>query len=80
MKRTFKDFNGDAEKFYSSFYGHFVDNMIQKLEWTNTNLLLAEVANKILAYLSGNAAADPSTTSLPALKLSDKEVSALQYL
>ena len=44
---------GNAEKFYTAFYGLLVENVFPlKLDITSTNILMSEVANHILIYLS----------------------------
>ena len=73
-------FNGDAEKFYSSFYSLFMDNLLpEKLERTDTYTLLAEVANHVLIHLSGtNIGTIEQKTEIPSMP--DKELKSLQYL
>ena len=52
-----EDFSGDAEKFYSGFYGLLLDNLLpSKFEdETVTNILMIEAANHILIHLSGGS-------------------------
>lgn len=78
IKDVIGEFSGDAEKFYSSFYGLFMDNLIPKLQWTDTNLLLSEVANKIIVHLSGHCYDETLEFSAPSIK--EKYVYKLQYL
>ena len=79
IKHIIKEFNGDAEKFYASFYGILVDNMLPvKFEdSTSTNILMAEVGNHILLHLSGSKITDLSS---PVSTLSENEIKSLQYL
>jgi len=72
--------NGDAEKFYSKFYALFLDNILPRKfdDKTVTNTLLAEVANEVLAYLSGNNVMGPEGDV--SVGVSEKELKSLQYL
>ena len=74
-------YNGDAEKFYSKFYTLFLDNILpgKFVDKNLTNTLLAEVANGLLAHLSGSN----KITTEPGeklLNLPDKEMKSIQYL
>ena len=57
LKYIVEDFSGDAEKFYSGFYGLLLDNLLpSKFEDENvTNILMTEAANHILIHLSGGS-------------------------
>ena len=57
LKYIVEDFSGDAEKFYSGFYGLLLDNLLpSKFEdETVTNILMTEAANYILIHLSGGS-------------------------
>ena len=76
-------YNGDAEKFYSQFYGLLYENLLpSKFEDVLlTNTLLTEVANQILKELSGSKY---NTSSISEISLSnifsDNELSIIQYL
>ena len=78
LKAPVAAFHGDAEKFYSQFYGLLTENLIPKLEWTNSNLLLGEVANKILSHLTGHSV-EKIDLNTPVI-FSDKDINKLQYL
>ena len=80
LREIIDSFNGDAEKFYSQFYSLFTNNLLpEKFERTDTNTLLAEVANHMLVHLSGtNIAIHHEPTKINSL--SDKEIKSLQYL
>ena len=54
LKYIVEDFSGDAEKFYSCFYGLLLDNLLpSKFEdETVTNILMTGAANRILVHLS----------------------------
>ena len=79
IKHIIKEFNGDAEKFYASFYGILVANVLPvKFEdSTLTNILMAEVGNHILLHLSGSKITDLSPL---VSTLSENEIKSLQYL
>ena len=53
-------FNGDAEKFYPNFYNVFVDaeDPFRGLDLNCTRLLGFEIANHILAYITGATYSD----------------------
>ena len=53
-------FNGDVEKFYPSFYKVFVDaeDSFRGLDVNCTRLLGFEIANHILAYVTGATYSD----------------------
>ena len=53
LRQITDEFNGNAEKFYAAFYGLLVENVFSlKFDITSTNILMSEVANHILIYLS----------------------------
>lgn len=85
FKVIIKDFNGDAEKFYTEFYGRLIDNLLpSKFEdIALTNILLTEVANHLLIHLNGGGS-DILTLQSPPSKsdyvLVDRELKSLQYL
>ena len=56
LQTVIDGYNGDAEKFYSKFYSLFLDNVLPTKfdDKSLTNTLLAEVANGVLAHLSGS--------------------------
>ena len=79
-----EDFSGDAEKFYSGFYGLLLDNLLpSKFEdETVTNILMTEAANHILIHLSGGS--DIVSLQPPSKKsehvLADRDFKSLQYI
>ena len=76
-------YNGDAEKFYSQFYGLLYKNLLPS-KFENvllTNTLLTEVGNHILRDLSGSKRNNLSNSEvLSSYVFSDKELSIIQYL
>ena len=53
LRQITDEFNRNAEKFYAAFYGLLVENIFPlKFDITSTNILMSEVANHILIYLS----------------------------
>ena len=81
IKPVVEEFNGDAEKFYSKFYGSFIENLLPSkfTEAFLTNTLLAQVANHVLFHLSGT---NKSTLNdeREGVPLKDVEYKSLQYL
>jgi hypothetical protein len=75
------EFNGDAEKFYSRFYGLLAENTLAlKFDITFTNIIMSEVANHIIIHLSN---INMDTTNQPAkivTSVTDKEMKCLQYI
>ena len=84
LKYIVEDFSGDAEKFYSGFYGLLLDNLLpSKFEdETVTNILMTEAANHILIHLSGGS--DIVSLQPPSKKLehvhADRDFKSLQYI
>ena len=81
LKYIVEDFSGDAEKFYSGFYGLLLDNLLpSKFEdETVTNILLTEAANHILIHLFGGS--DIVTLQPPSEHvLADRDFKSLQYI
>ena len=84
LKPAVEKFYGNAESFYSNFYGLLQENLRPKKfggDITLTNILLPEVGNHILMHLStkkihyGNP-----TIKYDSVKLSEKELKSLQYI
>ena len=80
LKPIVSDFDGDAERFYSQFYGLLVDNLLPQIFdcTTDANVILTEVGNHILLHLSGK-----DTKTVPAVKpssITDKKLKCLQYV
>ena len=80
LKPIVSDFDGDAERFYSQFYGLLVDNLLSQIFdcTTDANVILTEVGNHILLHLSSK-----DTKTVPAVKpssITDKELKCLQYV
>ena len=65
LKYIVEDFSGDAEKFYSGFYGLLLDNLLpSKFEdQTVTDILMTEAANHIFIHLSGGSDISVTSTS-----------------
>ena len=84
LKYIVEDFSGDAEKFYSVFYGLLLDNLLpSKFEdKTVTNILMTEAANHILIHLSGGS--DIVSLQPPSKKSehvrADRDFKSLQYI
>ena len=84
LKYIVEDFSGDAEKFYSGFYGLLLDNLLpSKFEdETVTNILMTEAANHILIHLSGGS--DIVSLQPPSKKSehvrADRDFKSLQYI
>ena len=80
LKYIVEDFSGDAEKFYSGFYGLLLDNLPpSKFEdETVTNILMTEAANHILIHLSSGSFQPPSKKSEHVL--ADRDFKSLQYI
>ena len=75
-------YSGDAEKFYAEFFGLLSENMLPtKFDdiITTTNILMTEVANHILRYLS-NENSDTTSSLKPVTSITDKELKCLQYI
>ena len=81
LRPVIDEFNGNAEKFYATFYGLLVENILPiKFDITNTNILMSEVANHILIYLSD---INMNTNNGPPEVISsitEKEINCLQYI
>ena len=75
-------FNGDVEKFYPSFYKVFVDaeDPFRGLDVNCTRLLGFEIANHILAYITGATYSDDVVHFDCDTKFSAKEKSLIAYL
>ena len=79
-------FEGDAEKFYSEFYGLLTANLIESKfnDMTISNILLTEVANLMLCHLNGvdidAIQLQSPTTSSSGYLLGEKELKSLQYI
>ena len=82
FKSIIIEYKGDAEKFYSKFYGLLSDNLLPT-KFTDdiacSNFLLMEVANLMLAHLSGNKSTTSSGSNDDG-NFSDREISSIQYL
>ena len=76
-----EEFKGDAEKFYSKFYGLFIENWLPSkfTEAFLTNTLLAQVANHVLFHLSGTNTSTLNDES-EGVPLKNVEYKSLQYL
>ena len=81
LRSVIDKFNGDAEKFYSLFYGLLAENILpEKFDYIYTNMLMTEAANLILIFLSD---IDVNTNDGPAEVISsitEKETKCLQYI
>ena len=75
-------FNGDVEKFYPSFYKVFVDaeDPFRGLDVNCTRLLGFEIANHILAYITGATYSDDVVHFDCDTKFSAKKKSLIAYL
>ena len=76
-------FHGNAEKFYSNFYGLLQNNLLpQKFGGgiTITNILLTEIANHILSLRSNSRyqLLEKGSSTLPTI--SERELKSLQYI
>ena len=85
LKYIKEDFSGDAEKFYSGFYGLLLDNLLpSKFEdETVTNILMTEAANHILIHLSGGSdkvSLQPPSSKKSEHVLADRNFKSLQYI
>ena len=81
LRQITDEFNGNAEKFYAAFYGLLVENVFPlKFDITSTNILMSEVANHILIYLS-DINIDTTAGSLEVMSsITEKETKCLQYI
>ena len=72
---------GDAEKFYSKFYGLFIENLLPSMfaETFLTNTWPAQVANHVLFHISGTNTSMLNDESEGVL-LKDVEYKSLPYL
>ena len=85
LKYIVEDFSGDAEKFYSGFYGLLLDNLLpSKFEdETVTNILMTEAANHILIHLSGGSdivSLQPPSSKKSEHVLAGRDFKSLQYI
>ena len=85
LKYIMEDFSGDAEKFYSGFYGVLLDNLLpSKFEdETVTNILMTEAANHILIHLSGGSdivLLQPPPSKKSEHVLADRDLKSLQFI
>ena len=80
-----EDFCGNAEKFYSGFYGLLLDNLLpSKFEdETVSNILMTEAANHILIHLSDGSdlvSPQPPPSKMSEHALADRDFKSLQYI
>ena len=84
LKPVVEKFHGNAENYYSNFYGLLQENLLPKKfggDITLTDILLPEVGNHILMHLStkkihyGNP-----TIKYDTVNLSERELKSLQYI
>jgi hypothetical protein len=73
-------YNGDAEKFYSLFFGLMSDNLLPKHfdDLGVSNTLMQEVANDVLIHLSGKNEEQNLLETKPTIH--EKEMRSLEYL
>ena len=77
------EFHGNAEKFYSAFYGLLQDNLLpQKFDGdiTISNILLTEIGNHILSFLSKSKFQPLENRSSMSTSISERELKSLQYI
>ena len=85
LKYIVEEVGGDAEKFYSGFYGQLLDNLLpSKFEdETVTNILMTQPANHILIQLSGGSdivSLQPPPSPKSEHVLADRDFRSLQYI
>ena len=84
LKPVVEKFHGNAENYYSNFYGLLQENLLPNVsggDITQTNVLLSEVSNHVLMRLSTKKIhRDDQTTKHDSFKLSDNELKGLQYI
>jgi len=82
IKNILVSFNGDAEKFYPSIYKAFIkENPYKNLSTKSSRLLSFEVANHVLAHLTGVTFKDDIITfKCDEKKFNEKERSIIAYL
>jgi hypothetical protein len=80
LRPIIDEFNGNAEKFYSQFYGLLAENNLpSKFDITSSNILMSEVANHLIIYLSDKNT-DTSDPQVAVTSITDKETKCLQYV
>ena len=84
LKPVTEKFHGNAENYYSNFYGLLQENLLPKKfggDITLTNILLPEVCNHILMHLSTKKIHyDNPAIKYDSLRLSERELKSLQYI
>lgn len=81
-----ENFSGDAEVFYADFYGLLLENCLPNkfTDITLSNILLTEVANHILIYLTSaddkNILGNEDGNSTEKIAFSLKEINVIQYM
>ena len=84
LKQVVEKFHGNAENYYSNFYGLLQKNLLKKTfggDITLTNISLPEVGNHILMHLSTKKVHyDNPTIKHDSVKLSERELKSLQYI
>ena len=84
LKPVVEKFHGNAENYYSNFYGLLQENLPPKKFGGHiilTNILLPEVGNHILMHLSTKKVYyDNPTIKYDSVKLSERELKSLQHI
>ena len=81
LRSVTDQFNGDAEKFYAAFYGLLAENILpEKFDIVYTNILMTEVANHILVFLSDIVVNTNSGPAEVITSITEKETKCLQYI